>query len=77
MGASGWGVNRRPSPPAPLLVLSLGIYGRAEPLIWQSWTANQKDQDWVGATDALLTVIASAQPPGSDPVRMGGTSSCG
>ena len=52
------------------LVLSLGLHGRAQPLAWQSWTADQPGQKWVRATDRLLAAVAAQQPPATDPVVM-------
>jgi hypothetical protein len=52
------------------LCLALRWHGRAVPLIWQSWTADQPDQQWARAIPRLCASVAAVLPAGVEPVLL-------
>jgi hypothetical protein len=44
------------------LVLALGWHGRALPLVWRSWTADEPGQDWSGAIQEMLATVQALLP---------------
>ena len=52
------------------LCLALRWHGRAVPLVWQSWGADQPGQHWADAIPRLCTAVAAALPPGAEPVLL-------
>jgi hypothetical protein len=52
------------------LVLAVGWHGRALPLRWRTWRADEPGQDWAGAIRAMLGEVAALLPPGVVPVLM-------
>ena len=45
------------------LVLALGWHGRALPLVWRTWTADQPGQDWKSAIRQMCAAVQAALPP--------------
>jgi hypothetical protein len=45
------------------LVLAIGWHGRALPLLWRTWTANEPGQDWRSAIRQMCTTVQAALPP--------------
>jgi transposase InsO family protein len=45
------------------LVLALGGQGRALPLVWRSWTADEPGQDWSAAIQEMLAMVQALLPP--------------
>jgi hypothetical protein len=52
------------------LVLALGWHGRATPLCWRSWRADEPDQAWMTATQALFALVAEALPANAEVVLL-------
>lgn len=46
------------------LVLAVGWQGRALPLVWRTWTADEPGQDWRGAIPEMLATVQALLPPG-------------
>lgn len=44
------------------LVLAMGWHGRAAPLCWRSWRADEPDQAWMSATRAMFARVAETLP---------------
>jgi hypothetical protein len=44
------------------LMLAVGWHGRALPLAWRCWRADEPGQDWTAATRALFDAVAAALP---------------
>jgi hypothetical protein len=51
-------------------MLALRWHGRAVPLIWQSWTADQPGQQWTRAIPRLCAAVAAVLPAGVEPVLL-------
>lgn len=45
------------------LVLAVGWHGRALPLVWRTWTADERGQDWRGAIAQMCAQVQAALPP--------------
>jgi hypothetical protein len=52
------------------LYLALRWHGRAVPLVWQSWAADQPGQHWDQAISRLCAAVAAALPPEAEPVLL-------
>ena len=50
------------------LLLALGWHGRALPLGWRCWRADEPDQAWMAATRALFALAAAEVPADADVV---------
>jgi hypothetical protein len=44
------------------LLLAVAWHGRALPLIWRCWRADERDQDWTAATRAMFAAVAAELP---------------
>ncbi len=54
------------------LCLALRWHGRAIPLSWRSWTADQPGQHWARAIPRLCAAVANVLPAGVEPVLLAG-----
>lgn len=52
------------------LLLALRWHGRAVPLVWQSWTADEPDQHWNQAIPRLCAAVAEQLPDGVEVVLL-------
>jgi len=52
------------------LVLALRWHGRAVPLVWQSWIADEPGQRWARAIPRLCAAVAEHLPTGVDAVLL-------
>jgi hypothetical protein len=52
------------------LCLALRWHGRAVPLVWQTWTADQPGQRWVRAIPKLCALVAAHLPAEVEPVLL-------
>jgi hypothetical protein len=63
LDATATGASRH-DPGTVSLLLLLARRGRAVPLSWRTWPAQQKEQDWSGALAGLFAPIRAALPAG-------------
>ena len=57
-------------PGTTTLMLALGDHGRAQPLTWRTWPADQPGQDWAGTIPHLLATVEAQRPPDTEPVLL-------
>lgn len=57
-------------PGTTTLMLALADHGRAQPLTWRTWRADQPGQDWAGTIPHLLAAVEAQRPRDTDPVLL-------